>query len=62
MFRLGNVVGYFTDPGSDMLLGLEYQSSEAFDELGNKVMDADIFSIGLFFYRIDIFLNMQNAE
>ena len=63
MITLGNWgVLFFTNPGESMLLGFDFQKSELFDEMGEHSGSSDIFSIGFFFGRIDVFFNTVENE
>ncbi len=48
---------YLTNPLENMLLGFTLQQAVMRDDEGEIVGSTDIFSVGGFFFRIDIFFN-----
>jgi hypothetical protein len=51
-----------TNPADDMLLGFSKQEAVSYNEDGDIIGTLDIFSIGLFICRIDIFFNNTMEE
>lgn len=46
-----------TNPGKDMLLGFSLDTADAYNNKGEVVTSVDVFSLGLFFLRIDFMFN-----
>lgn len=57
MLTLGNITLSFTNPGKGMLTGLAYDKLHFRTEEGEIFAETDVFSIGLFICRIDIYFN-----
>lgn len=53
---------YLTNPATNMLLGFTLQQAVMRDEEGELKGSTDIFSIGGFFFRLDIFFNEYYQE
>jgi hypothetical protein len=53
---------YFTNPAKNMLFGFALQQAVMRDEEGEIVGSTDIFSVGGFFFRLDIFFNEYYEE
>lgn len=57
-----DIMVYFTNPAKNMLLGFEVQETIMVDEDMEPSGSASIFSIGGFFFRIDIYFNVTDKN